>query len=114
MKKFLFVICSLIFAGNAFAEDLTCNVMANLDEVARVDFTLNSNEQTKYAFSEVFSFFVTNKGHGKFELEIYNNNGPTRSYAEGYLRNSEDTLTWTMWTRDILLSTECRLIQKGE
>ncbi|MBY0412537.1 MAG: hypothetical protein K2Q18_00155 [Bdellovibrionales bacterium] len=112
MKKILSVLLLVLVSTSAFAETITCNVQVSLEEVARVEFDLAPNTQTKYVASEGFSFYLNNKGDSKFELEIFNIDGPSRSYAEGYLRSPNDTLTWTLWTRDILLATECKLANK--
>lgn len=112
MNKILIAFMILIISTSLFAETLTCNVQVSLEEVARVEFAINSMEQKKYISSEGYSFYLNSKGDSKFELEIFNGNEPSRSYAEGFLKTPSDTLTWTLWTRDVLLTTQCRLAGK--
>ena len=109
MKKLIFF-CMFLFSSLSFAEDLLCVVKVNLSVVGEVEISVApSSAHTHYMEVEGFRFYITNKGHSKFELEIYNPNDPSRGYAEGFLRTAEDQLTWTLWSRDILLESSCRL-----
>jgi hypothetical protein len=114
MKKFLIGSFTTLYLSinMAYAENLACSVSANGDLLAQTTFSLAVNEQKNYISAGTFYFYVKNKGESKFELEIFNSDGPSRSYAEGNLRNSEDMLAWTLWTRDILLETNCKLAEE--
>jgi hypothetical protein len=109
MKAFIIIALIAISSQPVFAEDLSCTVIANHDVLAEVEINVATKEQSNYINAGSFSFYVTNKGDSLFELEIFNTNGPTRSYAEGVLRVVSDKLAWTLWTRDILLETNCKL-----
>lgn len=109
MKKLIAALFLTLISSSVFAEELFCNVTVNMETVAEVEFTSAPKTNTAYVVAEGFSFYITNKGNSKFELEVFNLDGPSRSYAEGYLRTQEDTLAWTLWTRDILLETRCKL-----
>lgn len=109
MKNFLLGMMFLFSSHVLFAEDVVCTVTANHDVLAQTDFSLNVKEQHQYVSAGTFSFYLSNLGNSKFEIEVYNNDGPTRFYTTGLLRTSNDILTWTLWSRDILLETSCKL-----
>lgn len=109
MKNFLMSIMLLFSSHVLFAEDLACTVTANSDVLIQTDFNLNVKEQYQYLSAGTFSFYLSNLGNSKFEIEVYNNDGPIRFYTTGLLRTSNDILTWTLWSRDILLETSCKL-----
>lgn len=111
MKKFVIALALALTSNVVFAEELYCTVSVNMDTVAEVQFKVEPKTKSAYVIADDFSFYINNKGAGKFELEIFNLEGPSRSYAEGYLRTAEDTLSWTLWTRDYLLETRCVLAQ---
>lgn len=109
MAKTIIALTFLLSASMAKASDLVCNVKINAEEAAVTEFTVAPNTEVTYAVLEGYKFFVSNLGNSKFELEIYDSNGPTRSYATGHLRNLTDDLSWTLWSREILLETTCKL-----
>ena len=112
MKK-IYLLMVLVFSSQVlFAEELVCSITANGDLLAETQFSLEAKAETQYATGGSYSFYLHNLGSSKFEMEIYNNDGPSRSYSTGFLRNSADTLTWTLWTRDILLETSCKLAEE--
>jgi hypothetical protein len=94
------------------AEALNCDVSLNGEIVAENNLFVNVAEQKNYVTLGTFYFYVKNMGNSQFELEIYNTDGPLRSYAEGNLRTLTDKLSWTLWTRDILLETKCKLAEE--
>lgn len=109
-----FIIGASLFAvlQNAYSEELFCTVSVNLETVAETEFNLEVSERTKYVDAGDFVFYVKNMGDSKFELEVFDGSVPSRSYALGILRNATDDLKWSLWTRDILLETSCKLSQK--
>ncbi len=109
-----FVIAAALFAGsqNVHSEEVFCTVKVNLETVAETQFNIGATERLMYVQAEDFAFYLANKGQSKFELEVFDGSVPSRSYAQGVLRALTDELTWTLWSRDILLETSCKLVQK--
>lgn len=111
MKKLIIALALSLSSSALLAEELFCTVSVNFETVAEVQLQVEPTQKEAYVMADAFSFYVTNKGQGKFELEIFNADEPSRSYAEGFLRTKEDTLAWTLWSRDMLLETKCKLAQ---
>ena len=111
MKRWIFVMMLLV-STSVLAEDLNCTVSVNMEVVAEEVFTVAPKTKVTYVNAADFVFYVANKGNSKFELEIFNVDAPSRSYATGFLRTNEDALTCTLWTNDYLLETSCRLADK--
>lgn len=111
--KALVIAAALFFvAPKLYSEELFCAVRMNLETVAETQLTLGSNERVMFAQVGDYVFYITNKNHSKFELEIFDGNNLSRSYAQGVLKVATDDVMWTLWSRDILLETSCKLIQK--
>lgn len=108
MKKIL-VLTLLTLSLKTFAEDLACSVNLNLQNVSDVEISVQAKEKAVFAEFENFKFFVSNKGDSKFEIEVFNANEESRSYASGNILNAKDEVTWTLWTRDYLIDASCKL-----
>lgn len=110
MKKVIFFTLLLkIIPSISFAEELICQVKVNTQTVSEQKLTVPANASIPYAEVEGFRMKINNHGASKFELEIFDPSVPSRGYAEGSLKDAKDELKWTLWTRDILLETACRL-----
>ena len=112
MTKLIISFVLLLATTSAFAENLICTVSVNLQVVAEAEVTAEVKNKEIYVQAEDFTFYVTILGNSKFEMEIFDMTTPSRSYAQGYLRSAADELTWTLWSRDILLDTSCKLAGK--
>lgn len=113
MSKFLIsIFCLFAFSFiEVHAESLNCDVSLNGEIASDMNLQINKSEQKNYLTIGTYYFYVKNLGGSLFELEIYNSDGPERSYAEGIIRDSTDKLSWTLWTRDILIETKCKLAE---
>lgn len=109
-----FIIAASLFAGlqNAQSEELFCTLSVNLEKIAETQFQIENGSRVKYIDAGDFVFYVANKGEAKFEIEVFDGSAPSRSYAQGILRSASDDLKWSLWTRDVLLETNCKLVQK--
>jgi len=54
--------------------------------------------------------FYVYKNGDQFELDAYDVSVPSRSYALANLVESEDTLSWSFWSRKVLLAFKCILL----
>lgn len=109
MTKLTVAIIFLLVSSLVGAEDLFCNVSVNTEVVAATEFAVAPKTKMTYVLVEGYTFSIANLGESKYELEIYDSAGATRSYATAYLRATTDQLGWTLWSRDILLETSCKL-----
>lgn len=107
--KNLLIVMFLAMSFNTFAEDLICSVNLNTEPVAETPVTVDVNAKVVYAEMDGFRFFVTNKGNSKFEIEVFNAAEPSRSYASGKLLDATDELSWSVWSRDYLIDSTCKL-----
>lgn len=114
MKRLLLpsLILSLL-AANAAAEDLVCRVKVNGAAASERKVRVSPNESVPYAELEGYRFKIKNLGPSRFEIEAYDSAAPSRGYAAGFLRAAGDAVSWTLWTRDILLETTCALSAAG-
>ncbi len=44
-----------------------------------------------------------------FELDVFDYSAASRSYASSTLRYKKDVLSWSLWTREVLVEASCRL-----
>lgn len=112
MKK-IFLLALFTISFNTFAEDLACSVNLNTVNVTDVEVTVGAQEKVLFADLENgFRFYINNKGNSKFEIEVVNNDEQTRSYADGKLQNLDEEVSWSIWSRDYMIDSTCKLIKK--
>lgn len=109
MKKVIIISMLLCNANIANAADLSCRISVNTEVVSETTIELEENSKLVFEEVEGFRFMVNNHGASKYELEIFDSNGSSRSYASGYLKTLEDEIGWSFWSRDILIESSCKL-----
>lgn len=109
MPKFLFFLLTIANVSGAFAEQLLCKVTVNTEVQTKKEITVLPDEKVTFADVDSFRMMVKNLGSAKFEVEVFDGNEPSRGYAKGSLKTSDDEVRWTLWRRDILLETSCQL-----
>ena len=112
MKYFLTLLLLTINSVSANSAVLNCEVINDHEVISSSQVEPSTGKSLQYASLGSYSFFVKQTESSQFELEIYNSNGPIRSYASGRLEKTSDKLAWTIWTRDILLETNCKLAEE--
>ena len=111
MFKMAMTLIFCMSSSFAFAENIKCNYSVNGATAIKIkEFTVIPFTKELYVDGADYRFYISNKGHSKFELEIFDANAPSRSYAAGFLRTSIDELSWAFWSRDVLIQTACTLI----
>lgn len=108
MKK-LMLICTLLLSSGVYANELLCSVSQGLVEVSISDVKVAPGEKASYETLDGYMFSVKNLGDSKFELDVFDSSTPSRSYASGILKSPSDTLSWTYWSRETLIETNCHL-----
>jgi hypothetical protein len=112
MKPLLITLCANFLACTSFAahaEDLLCQTSTSTQVISEQVVTVAEHEKVKFEEQVGFSLMVHNLGHSQFELEIFDANGESRSYATGFLHSKDDILAWSIWSRTVLLETSCKL-----
>ena len=112
MKYFLTLILLSLISVSANSAVLNCVVITDHEVISSSQVESSLSKSLQYASIGSYSFYVKQTESSQFELEIYNMNGPIRSYASGSLEKTTDKLAWTIWTRDILLETNCKLAEE--
>lgn len=105
MKTFCII---LLFSGLAHSATLECKSLVNLQEQGT--FVLETNLGTKniVTAAEEFSSFLTQIKPDLFSLEIFVPNLEVRFYSESALKSSGESLSATVWSRDILIGVHCK------
>lgn len=106
MKISWFLFFCLI-TSRAPAASLSCTLSQNgsVQEKKEIEAT-----GVRRLFSRLgsFQFFLREIQAGQYSIEVYDEDTPSRSYAEGALNSAGDSLNWSLWRRDILLEMSCR------
>lgn len=108
MKKLMALIL-FFFVTQVYATTLNCSTSINTELIGSSQFEIETGEQVTYESYDGFQLMVNKHSDVDYELEIYNPYIPSRSYAGGILKNFDDKLSWSYWTRDILIGTVCTL-----
>lgn len=109
MKIILLVFPLLVsFGALASGHKLTCIASYNSEKVLETSFTLNPKERNK-SFGEIesFEFFVSENSDEMIELQAYNINEPSRSYATANLSKLSSFVELSIWKREFLMEVKC-------
>lgn len=112
MKNLLSILFFFLLSLHVQAEILECEVIANHERLSVNTIEIKGQYSIPYAKHGSYSFFVKTSPINQYEIEIYNSNGPIRNYVVGKLERPTDKLAWTLWSRDILLETNCKLAEE--
>lgn len=112
MLKLIFASFSLLICSSAMAKTFSfhCQVKVNLKTVVETSFTLKDKQKNKF-FGEYegFEFYLGHIGNGVIELQSYNGNEPSRTYATSIVNGEGSFVTLSVWRRDYLLDARCTL-----
>jgi hypothetical protein len=114
MMKYVLFLSSVCLASTTFAENIYCQVSVNLEIQSKSTIQVSLDENISYAKIQSFQMKIKNLGFFKFEIEVYDSDEPARHYAKGTLRSSDDEIKWTLWRRDIIIETTCRLASEPQ
>lgn len=108
MKTILLLASLISFASIAKAQDLFCQLKVNNDTI--VDTKISTVEGKNVVIGNYQNYTISARklGSQKFYIEVYETN-VSRTYADGVLRNEDDEIKWTLWTREILMEVSCKL-----
>ncbi len=109
MKKMIFALILISTASLVSAEEVTCRISLNTEIQSETSFEIEANSKVLVGEIDGFRISLNNHGSSKYELEIFDPSGPSRSYAAGILKNPQDEITWTLWSREVLLDSSCHL-----
>lgn len=106
------VLATLLALGSftAFAHEtkLQCKATHNTDIVLETEVTLNHAERNKsFGEFEQFQFFLSDNGNDVIELQSYNNNEPSRTYATAKITEAGSYVELSIWSREYLLEVRC-------
>lgn len=109
MKSLLTVTLCLISAS-VFARDLGlhCELSKN-GSVGMVNDIVLRDGQRNLAIGKVdeFNLIVSSEKNDRVELQVFNENGPERSYAVGEIKSKSSVVELAHWTREYLLEAKC-------
>ncbi len=83
MKKMIGSVLFLIMASSSYAQDISCQILVNTEVVNETTVSVEANSKTVYGDVEGYRFMINNLGSSKYEIEIFDPSGPSRSYASG-------------------------------
>lgn len=102
----------ILLTNSARAEDLYCEVKANTESILAKSLTLPTASTARLVQFNGFVVKITNLDKAQFEIEVFDPNVPSRSYANGFLHSSTDELKLSLWSENILLEAKCKLAMR--
>lgn len=112
MKKSATVFLLMAISSIAFAEDITCQILRSGEVVNESTISVDQNAKVHYGKEGGYQFMLNNHGESKYEIEVFDSNGESRNYALGTLKTATDKISWTFWSRDMLIESSCTLASK--
>lgn len=104
--KWILILATFISA-NAFA-NFHCEVSYNLETVLAGEAELKNSKIQLGEFQQ-FRFYLSKKNDGKVELESYNMEDPSRSYAASFVKEIGDTVELSIWNNFHIMTAKCTL-----
>ena len=108
--KNIFFASLLLLSVNSFASNLLCSLKVNLETIDEREIEVSAKEKVNFTDYENYRFFITNNSNDQYTIEVFDGDTPSRSYATGILKNQNDSVKWSLWTRDIILDADCSLL----
>jgi hypothetical protein len=110
MKSLALTALTLLAASSTFAADLkvACTVSMNNDKMLETVVKPTLNGYGKIGDIDGFSFRIRNNDGAKVSLEIFDIAGEGRYYADATLKDVGDSVTASIWRRDVLLDATCQ------
>lgn len=107
MKLLTFLL--LGFSLPIMAEDINCVAKKNTEMIWEEVVPVETGKKVRVGTVDEFQIFLNANNKRHFEIEVFDSSTPSRQYASGQLANSEQVLSWTLWSRSILLEVNCKL-----
>ncbi|MBK26815.1 MAG: hypothetical protein CME70_22630 [Halobacteriovorax sp.] len=98
-----YLILGLLFSSSVIAKDVSCLAKKNLSEVWHKKTEVMLGAKVLFGSIDQFKFYVKNIDDSRFELEVLDENTPSRQYASG----DGKEINWTLWSRKALIDFNC-------
>ncbi|GIL17839.1 MAG: hypothetical protein BroJett040_15900 [Oligoflexia bacterium] len=105
----LLIFIVLFFSALAQAENLFCQISVGMEVTSKTEIAVDQGETKSFGNYGEYFFKVKNRGKSQFTIEVFNGSEPSRGYADGVLRQVDDEVKWSLWTREILIEGSCQL-----
>lgn len=89
-------------------EFINCDLKVNTTIEQVAGHAIANGQKVTFFDYDSLRVFVNRKTDTKIEVELFDINGPSRTYAVGDINNSKDSVELAIWTRDILLEVICK------
>lgn len=107
--KYLWI-ASALLSSQVFAKDMNFNCMAkmNSSNVFESQVTLKPG-QSNFIFGDVdgLRFLLSSKANSVIELQVYNPEIPSRTYATTTFKGAGSFVELSFWTQDLMLDLRC-------
>jgi hypothetical protein len=110
MKSTIVTLLALL-SLNINATDILCSIKVNTQNEFETKLSMDVSQKVKFASADNFTFFLNRINESDYELELLDTSVPSRSYAKATLNTQTDKLQYSLWNRDILLETSCRIVK---
>jgi hypothetical protein len=104
------LLASALLSSQVFAKDMTLNCTANMNasNVFETQVVLKPG-QSNLIFGDVdgLRFLLSSKANNVIELQVYNPQMPSRTYATTTFKGAGSFVELSFWTQDLLLDLRC-------
>ncbi len=110
MKNLLFL-SLLSLSTSILSAEIICDIKTNGGHTFSTIIEIKEGQKVEFADIEGLKFKLKSKYNSHYEMEIFDIDGPSRTYVEGSLKIKSDKVQYSLWTRDILLESSCSLFE---
>ena len=111
MSKLTVFFCTFALSTSAFSSQIFCKIKLNSELVYKTQFEETQKKVILGKYND-YQISITKKGPSTFEIEAYNREIPSRTYALGTLDSSADQVSLDLWTRKVLLQSSCEKLNE--
>lgn len=111
MLKFSFFTLILAFLSlPAMAMKMNCQVKHNTTLVFQNSLEIGAQEKNKVIGEyNGFTFFLSSLGNSVLELQVYNQEEPSRTYSTAVINQNHSFVDLAIWKREFLMEVRCSL-----
>ncbi|MBC7741209.1 MAG: hypothetical protein H7061_03370 [Bdellovibrionaceae bacterium] len=96
-----------LYSATAVAAEMTCQIKLNLEPQLSATVVTHVNKKTAIGATKGIYAYVTEKENNYFIVEAFLADYEARIYGEGFLKQTSDRLTASIWSRENQIELTC-------
>lgn len=107
------IIAMTLLSSQVFAKEITlnCSTKVNSEKVSDTHVVLKPGQSNvNFGAVDGFSFLLSSKANNVIELQLYNVDEPSRTYATAPMKGAGSFVELSQWKREFILDLRCEVL----